>query len=222
MGDEDNSGQLPSRSFRSFLNSSSTSVLSRLEVGSSRMQQFGRDIESPSDGHHLLNSYRIRRELALKVQMEIEPGKSGSGTLGNCTPTDSAKPGRLAAKANVLSDRQVRDQIYLLIHGPMPSASASRGDFGAMILPPSRVSPASRGKTPVKTLISVLFPAPFSPISACISPACTVTSTASSALTPGNPLLRAVISKSGVATSRNNYKIRALVHSVRAPALKLQ
>src|ERR1700722_15863395 len=91
-----------------------------------------------------------------------------------------------------------------------------------MVWPSNRVSPASRGKTPVKTLIKVLFPAPFSPISAWISPACTVRSTASSALTPGNPLLRAVTSKSGIATSRYNYKVRALVHSVRAPAFKLQ
>src|ERR1700731_715963 len=91
-----------------------------------------------------------------------------------------------------------------------------------MVWPSNRVSPASRGKTPVKTLIKVLFPAPFSPISAWISPACTVRSTASSALTPGNPLLRAVMSKSGVATARYKHKSRALGHSVRAPALNLR
>ena len=43
-------------------------------------------------------------------------------------------------------------------------------------------------KTPVKTLIKVDLPAPFSPMSACISPSHKVNSTFCKALTPGKTL----------------------------------
>ena len=48
------------------------------------------------------------------------------------------------------------------------------------------ISPASNLFTPVKHLIRVDFPAPFSPISARISPFFNVKSTFSNAFTPGN------------------------------------
>src|SRR5215212_779035 len=67
----------------------------------------------------------------------------------------------------------------------MPSDCAWLGVRGAIGLPPRTICPASGGCTPVRTLISVDLPAPFSPISAWISPARTVKSTPSSARTPG-------------------------------------
>src|SRR4029077_11793815 len=60
----------------------------------------------------------------------------------------------------------------------------------------SRIVPPSRGCTPVNTLINVLLPAPFSPMSAWTSPARTVKSTPCSAFTPGKVLARPRISSS--------------------------
>ena len=48
----------------------------------------------------------------------------------------------------------------------MPSSRASRGFDGAISFPSRSTVPASRGKTPARILISVDFPAPFSPTSA--------------------------------------------------------
>ena len=67
----------------------------------------------------------------------------------------------------------------------MPARSASRGERGRTDWPSRRVLPASRSYTPVSTLMSVLLPAPFSPMSAWISPARTVKSTPCKARTPG-------------------------------------
>src|SRR5436309_7000845 len=55
--------------------------------------------------------------------------------------------------------------------------------------PSNRIAPLSRRYTPVSTLISVLLPAPFSPIKAWISPRRSVKSTPSRARTPGKTLL---------------------------------
>ena len=56
-------------------------------------------------------------------------------------------------------------------------------------MPSTRISPASKSFTPVRHLISVDLPAPFSPISAWISPLRRVKSTWSSALTPGKVMV---------------------------------
>src|SRR4051812_16538074 len=69
---------------------------------------------------------------------------------------------------------------------PMPSSCACSGDCGATLRPSSSMLPASGAYTPVSTLIKVDLPAPFCPISACTSPARSVSSTPSSACTPGN------------------------------------
>ena len=56
-------------------------------------------------------------------------------------------------------------------------------------IPSTLISPASKSYTPVSTFISVDFPAPFSPIRACISPFLSVKSTPLNAFTPGKVLL---------------------------------
>ena len=72
----------------------------------------------------------------------------------------------------------------------MPISWASWGEwiFASPVTPSIRMLPASFSYTPVSTLISVDFPAPFSPIRAWISPLRRVKSTLFSALVPGNCL----------------------------------
>ncbi len=70
----------------------------------------------------------------------------------------------------------------------MPFFWASRVEWLRMgrCSAPIKISPFSKLLTPVRHLIRVDFPAPFSPISAWISPSRSVKSTLSSAFTPGN------------------------------------
>src|ERR1043165_5951663 len=78
------------------------------------------------------------------------------------------------------------------------SALASRGErmsTGWLLI---LIVPLSRVIAPPRIFISVDLPAPFSPMSATISPAPTLKLTLSSATTPGNRLPTAVISSMGV------------------------
>src|SRR5262245_1742229 len=60
------------------------------------------------------------------------------------------------------------------------------GSRGAYVRPPSSMVPASGTYAPESTFISVLLPAPFSPMSACTSPGLTSRSTPPSATTAPN------------------------------------
>src|SRR3954467_830369 len=71
----------------------------------------------------------------------------------------------------------------------MPAPSAALAERGATSSPPILTMPASRGNTPVITLISVDLPAPFSPSSAWTSPARSVKSTSCNARTAPKLLL---------------------------------
>src|SRR5438445_4973305 len=68
---------------------------------------------------------------------------------------------------------------------PMPRAMASRGPLMRAGLPLTTISPESACTRPYRMFISVDLPAPFSPTRAWISPARTVRSTWSLAITPG-------------------------------------
>ena len=70
----------------------------------------------------------------------------------------------------------------------IPLFWASCGDLLTTALPSILISPLWKSWTPVRTLISVDFPAPFSPIRAWISPFRSVKSTCCKAFTPGNVL----------------------------------
>src|SRR3989339_158111 len=61
--------------------------------------------------------------------------------------------------------------------------------------PSNRIVPESGTCSPEKMLISVLFPAPFSPSRKCTSPACKLKSTFFKARTPGNCLQTALASR---------------------------
>ena len=64
-------------------------------------------------------------------------------------------------------------------------------------LPSMSISPESAGCAPARIFISVDLPAPFSPTSACTSPAITSNETPSSARTPGNVLTMSRIASNG-------------------------
>src|SRR3954452_1746154 len=83
----------------------------------------------------------------------------------------------------------------------IPACWALRGEANATSSPRSRTCPLSSGYTPVISLISVDFPAPFSPTSACTEPACSSIETSSSARTPANRLLADVTANTGVVIS---------------------
>ena len=60
---------------------------------------------------------------------------------------------------------------------PMPCAIATVGDESETFAPLTMISPSVGCSSPKSIFISVLLPAPFSPISACISPRRTEKST---------------------------------------------
>ncbi len=66
-----------------------------------------------------------------------------------------------------------------------PSAEAFCGLLIVTASPSTRIVPSSGATAPASDLISVLLPAPFLPTIATHSPGMTVTSTPSSAFTPG-------------------------------------
>ena len=77
--------------------------------------------------------------------------------------------------------------------------------FFIAFLPSTKTSPSSGVYTPVRHFINVLFPAPFSPITACISPGSNEISTESRAKTPGNFLLIFFASNTDTLTSFYNF-----------------
>src|SRR5437016_3582315 len=78
----------------------------------------------------------------------------------------------------------------------MPASSASRGEWNSTGSPKSAMFPSSGRYSPVRMLDNVVLPAPFSPRSACTSPAAASKSTCSFATTAGN---RFVIPRSATA-----------------------
>src|SRR5581483_7189742 len=81
---------------------------------------------------------------------------------------------------------------------PMPSLVASPTERTVTRAPSMRISPPSGWCTPPRIFISVLLPAPFSPIRATTSPRLTETETPSSATTPGKRLSIPQSSRRGV------------------------
>src|SRR3954451_5484773 len=64
---------------------------------------------------------------------------------------------------------------------PTPRFSAVRGESIVTVLPSIAISPVSARSAPARIFTSVDLPAPFSPTSACTSPACRSSETSSSA-----------------------------------------
>jgi hypothetical protein len=181
-----NSTAIPSARSRSRMsNRSSTSDSSRLEVGSSRMSTFASAssaraiatscctaIGCSSSRRAGCRSRPIRssaaRAFAWLARQLISPARFGNRPAHRFSATDSVGT-RFTSWYTVL----------------IPSRSASRGELGRIAAPSSVIVPASGACTPVSTLMSVLFPAPFSPMSACTSPRRSVSRASSRARTPG-------------------------------------
>src|SRR5215207_3242517 len=78
-----------------------------------------------------------------------------------------------------------------------PSAFATRGELLATVLPSIRSSPPSGSTAPVMILMRVDLPAPFSPMSACTSPARSSSEALLSACTPAYDFRMSVARRSG-------------------------
>src|SRR5215216_1817824 len=78
-----------------------------------------------------------------------------------------------------------------------PSAFATRGELCVTVLPSICSSPPSGSTAPVMILISVDLPAPFSPMSACTSPARSSSDALLSACTPAYDFVMSVARRSG-------------------------
>src|SRR6266852_3184775 len=83
----------------------------------------------------------------------------------------------------------------------MPRRQIAHGLSPSMGRPRKRTLPASAGSWPVRMLKSVVFPAPFGPISARISPAGSTKRTSSTACTPPNDFRTPVTSSTSVTGS---------------------
>src|SRR5688572_16142858 len=79
----------------------------------------------------------------------------------------------------------------------MPRARDVAGLIAATVCPRTDSVPESAGTAPVITLIRVDFPAPFSPISACTSPAARSNDTSDNARTPAYDLVTCRAESSG-------------------------
>src|SRR5215213_5572095 len=78
-----------------------------------------------------------------------------------------------------------------------PSAFATRGELLVTVLPSICSSPPSGSTAPVMILISVDLPAPFSPMSACTSPARSSSEALFKACTPAYDFVMSVTRRSG-------------------------
>src|SRR5260370_41019540 len=80
----------------------------------------------------------------------------------------------------------------------MPRRFASRTPCNVTASPSIRISPASGKCAPARIFMKVLFPAPFSPMTAKTSPALRDSETSASATTPGNRLVTALTASRGL------------------------
>ena len=87
---------------------------------------------------------------------------------------------------------------------PTPAAIASAGEENDISCPPRRTAPSSGRYTPARQFMSVVFPAPFSPRTACTVPGRTVRFAPELAITPGNRFQMPSSSTAGTVTLRQN------------------
>ena len=189
------------RSFRITANSCSVSWASRLDVGSSRMRTLADAISrARRDRRHLLDRHRVRAERLGHVDVDVEAAKDLLGPADPSPPViDAAPRPALAPDEDVLRDREVGAEVDFLVDSADPQClSMLRGaDLEVLAVEGDRRPDRGRS-TPVRTLIRVDLPAPFSPTRAWISPGRSSKSTPSRAWTPGNALSMRCMDRSGV------------------------
>ncbi len=156
-------------------------------VGSSRIRIFELRADRLGDFHDLLLRHAERAHRALGRDI-------GAGALQQFARLAIARlpihlapePRALQRERDVFRDREVREQCGLLVdRGDPQRARRAPGVLCGTRWPSIMSVPESAVTAPVITLISVDFPAPFSPSSACTSPARSSNETPFSACTPG-------------------------------------
>ena len=177
-----------SRSLRMTRKSCSVSWASRLEVGSSRIRTRADEmLQRPGDRRHLLDRDGVRAERLGHVDVDVEAGEDARRPAGS-SPASRSRPHRVGARPMRMFSATVRfgAEVDFLVDGADAQAPGRAAASGPRARSPSNVIvPASGRSTPVRTLMSVDLPAPFSPTSAWISPAARSKSTPSRAWTPG-------------------------------------
>ena len=128
------------------------------------------------------------RELARRpIGIDLRPGACEQRLRDPpaARPVD-APPARptLEPQRQVLRDREMRKQGGLLVDGGDPRSRAASGPWAASGAPSIASVPESGWTAPVRILISVDLPAPFSPTMACTSPARRSSDTSRRACTP--------------------------------------
>ena len=157
-------------------NSASASACARLLVGSSRTST--RQPTATARAISTICCAAIGSVPATRVGPDAAGGCSSASAraarsrIARRDRAGAAAARRLHAEEDVLGDREVRRERQLLVdhrharRGAPPAARPAR-----TAAPSSFISPASGCSAPERTFMSVLLPAPFSPTSACTSPA---------------------------------------------------
>ena len=172
VGDEHHRARRASRRRRATANSRSTSTADSAAVGSSMISTRASSdsalaisticwsaIDRPGGGAVAGRGARRAGRTARRPRRFIAAGR--------CRPPAQ----RLAAHEDVLGDRQVGEERRLLVDDRDARVARPARRAWSNGSPPSVIVPASRRCTPASTLTSVDLPAPFSPTSACTSPA---------------------------------------------------
>ena len=146
--------------------------------------------ERLGDLHHLLLGHAERLDQAIGIDRRADP-RQEIRRQACARPPVHASP-RVAAlerQRDVLGDGEVGEERGLLVDGRDPQGPRDRGRHVGHGLTRHDERPRVGATAPVITLISVLLPAPFSPTSACTSPAWRSNDTPCKARTPSYDLV---------------------------------
>ena len=169
---------------RTTLNSRSTSAPESAAVGSSMIRTRASKDSAFGDLDDLLIGDREAAHRPLGIQPDAEAVEQFLDPRVHRPAVDALERAeRVIAHDDVLRDAEIREQRRLLVdHREARVARVVRGVEVDRLAVDEHVA-ASRRTTPPSTLTSVDLPAPFSPISARTSPACSVRSPSRSART---------------------------------------
>ena len=168
------------------------------------------DGDGARDRDELLHGEGVRAEDRRGIDVDAEVGEHGVRVGPHAPPVDHPEPARLAAERDVLGDRDVRQQVDLLVdRADARLLGVVRRREAHRLARRSAARPRSRGSAPVIALMSVDLPAPFSPMSEWTSPGNMRKSTPSIAASAPKRTVAPVSSRSGAASSITPLCVRA-------------